>query len=116
MMIVMRYLTTLFVFAVSFACALGIFAQDKKPPDKLVFKTKNGDVTFNHADHLKRANNDCKTCHDKLFQQDAKVPLNYKASLHKTAEAAKTACAACHVAGGAAFESKGNCAKCHVKG
>jgi hypothetical protein len=36
--------------------------------------------------------------------------------MHKTAEANKTACAACHVAGGMAFASTGNCAKCHVKG
>jgi hypothetical protein len=36
--------------------------------------------------------------------------------MHKTAEASKTSCAACHVEGGSAFAVKGNCAKCHVKG
>ena len=38
--------------------------------------------------------------------------------MHKTAEAGKTSCGACHVAGGAAFATAGNCAnsKCHVKG
>ncbi|HXP83849.1 MAG TPA: c(7)-type cytochrome triheme domain-containing protein [Bryobacteraceae bacterium] len=98
--------------------ALGVFAQDttKKPPTKLVFTTKNGNVTFDHAAHLMRAKNDCKTCHETLFKQDSKAPLNYKAMLHKTAEADKTSCAFCHHAGGASFESKGNCAKCHVKG
>ncbi len=94
---------------------LGLLAQDKKPPQKLTFTTKNGNVTFDHAAHVKRANGDCKVCHDKLFQQDEKAPLNYKAGLHKTAEAGKTSCGACHSPGGAAFESKGNCAKCHVK-
>ena len=54
-------------------------------------------------------------CHDKLFKQDAKAPLNFKAAIHKTAEAEKTSCGACHHPGGTAFETKGNCAKCHVK-
>ena len=96
--------------------ALGVFAQEKKPPTTLVFTTKNGNVTFDHAAHLKRANNDCMTCHVKLFQQDSKAPLNYKAALHKTAETNMTSCGFCHHMGGKAFESKGNCAKCHVKG
>ena len=95
---------------------MGILAQDKKPPEKLSLATKNGNVTFDHAAHVKRANRDCAACHDKLFKQDAKAPLNFKAGLHKTAEAAKTSCGACHGPGGTAFESKGNCAKCHVKG
>ena len=59
--------------------------------------------------------NDCKVCHDKLFTQ-SKAPLNFKASMHKPAEAAKTSCAGCHHAGGQSFETKGNCNKCHVKG
>jgi|HubBroStandDraft_1064217.scaffolds.fasta_scaffold115246_3 c(7)-type cytochrome triheme protein len=95
---------------------LGVLAQEKAPPEKLVFMTKNGNVTFNHADHIKRANGDCSTCHDKLFPKSATAPLNYKPTLHKAAEMDKTSCGACHRAGGAAFESKGNCAKCHMKG
>jgi c(7)-type cytochrome triheme protein len=94
--------------------SLGILAQEKAP-EKLTFATKNGNVTFDHAAHVKRANADCSVCHDKLFHQDAKAPLNYKAGLHKTAETQKTSCGACHGPGGMAFESKGNCAKCHVK-
>jgi c(7)-type cytochrome triheme protein len=95
---------------------LGLLAQDKKAPEKLTFAAKNGDVTFNHAAHVKRANGDCKVCHDKLFKQDAKAALDFKPALHKTAEANKTSCGACHAAGATAFETKGNCAKCHVKG
>ena len=94
---------------------MGLVAQDKKAPEKLTFTTKNGNVTFDHAAHLKRANGDCMVCHDKLFKQDAKAPLNFKAAIHKTAEAEKTSCGACHHPGGTAFETKGNCAKCHVK-
>jgi c(7)-type cytochrome triheme protein len=95
---------------------LPIAAQEKKPQEKLVFKSAMGNVTFEHAKHAEREKGDCKVCHDKLFQQNATAPLNYKANMHKTAEAAKTACAACHVAGGKSFESKApNCQKCHVK-
>lgn len=93
-----------------------ILAQEKKAPDKLVFPTKMGNVTFDHAAHVKRANNDCKACHVKLFEESAKTPLNFKAAMHKTAETAQTSCGACHHPAGTAFESKGNCGKCHVKG
>ena len=96
--------------------ALGLVAQEKKAPEKLTFTTKNGNVTFDHAAHLKRASGDCTGCHDKLFKEDAKAPLNYKAAIHRTSETEKTSCASCHRPGGAAFESKGNCAKCHIKG
>jgi c(7)-type cytochrome triheme protein len=83
-------------------------------PGKIVFTAKTGNVTFDHSAHAKRAKDDCTACHDKLFPQ-SKADINYKGAMHKTAEAAKTACAGCHVTGGAAFETKGNCGKCHVK-
>ena len=105
----MRTVRTFLVAAIF--CLPILIAQ--KAPDKLVFKAKTGDVAFNHAQHVKAAKNDCKTCHPTLWPQDAKAPLNYKASMHKPAEAKKTSCGACHVAGGTSFESKGNCKKCH---
>jgi c(7)-type cytochrome triheme protein len=88
-----------------------------KPPEKLVFETKMGNVTFEHVKHQERVKGDCKICHEKLFPQ-SRAPIAYKAGMHKTAEANKTACAACHVAGGTAFVTAGNCSnsKCHVKG
>jgi c(7)-type cytochrome triheme protein len=92
-----------------------VHGQDKKAPQKLVFQSKMGNVTFDHAAHVKRAKEDCKTCHDKLFEESAKAPLNFKASMHKTAETAMTSCGACHHPAGPSFETKGNCAKCHVK-
>jgi len=90
-------------------------AQEKKPPEKLVFSAKVGNVTFPHAKHAEREKGDCKVCHNALWPQDSKAPLNYKASLHKAAEAKKTSCAACHVSGGKSFVSTGNCAKCHQR-
>jgi hypothetical protein len=106
-----------FLMAGFLVAALLAIAADK-PPEKLVFATKMGNVTYDHAKHLERAKNDCTVCHPKLFQQSAKAPLNFKAGMHKTAEASKTSCAFCHVAGGASFATTGNCTnnKCHVKG
>ena len=104
-----------FVIVLALAIAASVAGADKPAPDKLVFQAKMGDVTFNHAAHVKRANNDCKTCHDKLFKQDASAPLGFKPGMHKPAEAKKTSCGACHHAGGPSFTTKGNCKKCHVK-
>ena len=87
--------------------------QDKGP-DKIVFKAKTGDVTYDHKKHVDREKNDCAVCHPKVFPQ-SKAPINFKAAMHKTAEAAKSSCATCHFEKGSAFASKGNCAKCHVK-
>lgn len=112
----LRNIFVAFLVSAALLATAVVRAQDKKPPETLTFSTKNGNVTFNHAAHLKRANGDCKTCHDKLFPQDAKAPLNFKAGLHKTAENNQTSCGGCHRPGGAAFETKGNCARCHVKG
>lgn len=100
---------------VVFALATGaIVAEDKKPPESVTYDAKPGPVTFNHAKHVEAAKQDCKVCHDALFPK-ANAPLNYKESMHKKAEADKTSCGACHVAGGKSFESKENCKRCHVK-
>jgi c(7)-type cytochrome triheme protein len=97
---------------------VGTLAQTKKavtPPSKLTFQAKNGNVAYDHAAHLKREKGECKVCHPAQWPQDAKAPLKWRAGMHKPAEAAKTSCGACHRAGGAAFETKGNCTKCHAK-
>ena len=108
------YLTLLLTMLMA-SVSPALFGQEKKPPEKLVFEAKPGNVTFNHTTHLKAAKGDCKTCHDKLFTQSSKAPLNFKTGMHKPAESAKTSCGACHNPAGPAFETKGNCAKCHVK-
>lgn len=115
----MRHVLAVLTVAVSLTAAWMASAQEKqgkqaKPPEKIVFMAKNGDVTFQHQKHIERANGKCDTCHTKLFPQ-SREPINFKANLHKTAEANKSACAGCHVQGGAAFATAGNCNKCHVK-
>jgi c(7)-type cytochrome triheme protein len=102
------------IFVLAWVTLTPSWAQDPKPPEKLVFESKMGNVTFEHAKHVERAKNDCATCHPKVFPQ-SKAPLNFKEKMHQTAEAGKTSCAHCHVAGGAAFASKGKCNTCHVK-
>jgi c(7)-type cytochrome triheme protein len=110
-----RFRTPALALAVIAVVALGfVLAEEKAPPKELTFDSKNGKVLFNHEKHLAAAKGDCKACHDTLFKQE-KGDLGYKEGMHKKAEAAKTSCASCHVAGGAAFESKANCAKCHQK-
>ena len=111
----MHYILTLILIAMTTA-GFGAPAEKKKEaPPKMVFVAKTGNVTFDHAAHAKRVKDDCKTCHPKLWP-DAKGNLNFKAGMHKPAEAKKTSCGACHHAGGVAFETKGNCtSKCHVK-
>ena len=104
------------VVILTMATGIGVLAQEKKAPDKLTFKAKMGDVVFDHAQHVKAAKGECKTCHDSLWPQSATAPLNYKAAMHKTAEAKHTSCGFCHHAGGGSFASAGNCNRCHVKG
>ncbi len=93
-----------------------LLAQSKTPPAKVVLPAKPGAVTFDHAAHLKREKNDCKTCHPSLFKLDAKAPVGFKPP-HKNEEDKKVSCGACHRPGGTAFETKGNCTngKCHVR-
>lgn len=95
--------------------SLGVAQAPKEGPEKLVFPAKMGQVTYLHKKHADREKGDCKVCHDKLFPQSKTAPLNFKAAMHKTAEASKTSCAGCHVEGGKAFVTKGNCNKCHEK-
>jgi c(7)-type cytochrome triheme protein len=100
----MRYVIAFFV-AVTLVGGAMVAAQDKKPPEKLVFRYKGGEAIFTHAAHIDREKGECATCHDKLWPQSAQEPL-------KSSDGCKT----CHHAGGTAFEMKGNCVKCHPTG
>ena len=109
-----RTLSLAIALAVALSTGLVLSADGKKAPGPIVYEAKSGAVTFDHSKHVAAVKNDCKACHDGLFKQE-RGDLGYKESMHKKAETAKTSCGACHVAGGTAFESKGNCTKCHVK-
>jgi len=102
------------VFIVAVSTAVVIVLSAAEAPAKIVFESKMGNVTFDHAAHSKRVKEDCKVCHDKLFPQ-SRAPLNYKEGMHKPAEAKRISCGACHRPGGEAFQSQGNCNRCHVK-
>lgn len=94
---------------------IGLAVVAAEAPDKIVYESKLGNVTFDHKKHVERVKNDCKACHDKLFAQAKGQLGNYKEKMHRVAEEKKTSCAGCHHPGGTAFESKGNCNKCHIK-
>lgn len=84
------------------AGGVALAAQDEKPPLKLLFPSKAGDVPFDHAAHLAREKGECASCHEKLWPKSAKDPLKSSAG-----------CKTCHQPGGRAFEMKDNCKKCH---
>jgi c(7)-type cytochrome triheme protein len=87
-------------------------AAPGEPPDTITFPSSYGTVVFTHKQHFERVNNDCATCHPKLFPQ-ALEPLDYGKSRHRVAEEYKTSCAACHDISGAAFAAERNCQRCH---
>lgn len=103
-----------FIVCLAAIIMMAVTAAAVKPPQKLVFQTRMGNVTFNHAAHLKRAKFKCKTCHTKLFPQ-SRAPIGFKKGMHMPAVKAKTSCGACHNPDGPGFQPKGNCKKCHVK-
>jgi c(7)-type cytochrome triheme protein len=106
---------TLVIFVSCLVFFVGLAAVAADAPDKIVFETKMGNVTFDHKAHTDAAEGKCEACHDKLWPQ-SRGTLNYKAGMHRPAEQNKTSCGACHHNGGPSFESKGNCNRCHVKG
>ncbi|MBS1877010.1 MAG: hypothetical protein JSU00_27615 [Acidobacteria bacterium] len=92
---------------------LGCVAAVRNARTKLVFPARPGDVAFDHAQHTRRAGGDCGVCHNRLFPQDAKAPLNWKQGTHRPAEAKGLSCGACHRPGGKAFPTRDNCRRCH---
>ncbi len=112
----MKFLVA-FVSCILLVLALGAFAQEATAPDELVFDSAMGNVTFSHANHVERAENNCETCHTKLFPQSSDEPLNFKAGMHKPAISAKESCGACHNPDGPGFDASNtaNCKNCHVK-
>ena len=87
------------------AGGLMVAADEAQPPVKLVLPSKAGDITFDHAAHVKTEKGECASCHEKLWPRSAKVPLK-----------SSDGCKACHKAGGKSFEMRGNCVRCHPTG
>ena len=83
-------------------------------PGEVRFDTSLGDAFFDHRKHVEHAEGRCVDCHNQLFPMESDVDLRYGEDMHRAAEAAKSSCAGCHLAGGTAFASAGNCADCHV--
>ena len=90
------------LMAAALMCAGGLAMQNSHAPSKLTFASKRGPVTFDHAAHTAREQNDCSVCHVKLWTQSTAKPLT-----------SSDGCKGCHIAGGRAFEMPGNCQKCH---
>ena len=88
--------------AAGLICSGAVAVQNSHAPTKLIFPSKRGPVTFDHAAHSARESNDCSICHDRLWPQSTAKALT-----------SSNGCKECHTAGGRAFEMPGNCEKCH---
>jgi hypothetical protein len=59
-----------------------VAAQDKKPPERIVFPSKQA-TTFLHARHIERENVECTSCHDKLLPKSTAEGLKSSAIVTK---------------------------------
>ena len=98
----MRRISALFA-TVTLVGLVTVAAQDKTPPEKIVFPTRQGAVTFLHAKHIERQNGECSSCHDGLWKQIGD-PLKNSQGCHT-----------CHKTDGKAFNAndRANCVRCH---
>jgi c(7)-type cytochrome triheme protein len=87
-------------------------AAPGEPPETITFPSSYGPSVFTHKKHFERVNNDCATCHPKVFPQ-ALEPLDYGKSRHRVAEEFKKSCAVCHDINSTAFAAERNCQRCH---
>jgi len=95
--------------------AAPIVTDPSVAPETIFFASEYGNVTFGHRKHFERVNNDCATCHPKIFPQTRET-LNYGKARHRSAEEYGTSCASCHGIKGTAFAAERNCQKCHEMG
>src|ERR1039457_4222090 len=103
----MKFRITLLAVVIGVMPAIASFAKETKD---ILFKFKNADpVVFSHDVHLDKYNNNCRICHNTIF--DIKQPKHYTmAEMEKT-----KACGACHT-GIKAFSvaDEKSCIRCHA--
>lgn len=91
-------------------CVLSVGCAGAAETKDVKFQFKNADpVVFSHVVHLKKYNNNCKICHDAIFNLRNK-------KRYTMAEMEKTkSCGACHT-GIKAFSvaSERDCSRCHI--
>src|SRR5665647_1414355 len=97
------------LFAVA-VCMLAVTGAGAVETKEIQFRFKNADpVVFSHELHLKKYNNNCRICHDAIFNLRNK-------KRYTMAEMEKTkSCGACH-SGMKAFSvsSEKECSHCHA--
>ena len=90
-------------------CVLSVVGAGAVETKDIKFKFKNADpVVFSHVSHLKKYNNNCKICHDAIFNLRNKKRFTM-AEMEKT-----KSCGACH-SGIKAFSvaTEKDCSRCH---
>ena len=91
-------------------CVLSVVSAGAVETKNIKFNFKNADpVVFSHEFHLKKYNNNCKMCHDAIFNLRNKKRFTM-AEMEKT-----KSCGACH-SGVKAFSvaSEKDCSRCHA--
>ena len=91
-------------------CALSVVCAGAVETKDIKFKFKNAEpVVFSHEFHLKKYNNNCRMCHDAIFNLRNKKRFTM-AEMEKT-----KSCGACH-SGVKAFSvaSEKECSRCHT--
>ena len=103
-----------------------LFSRQQEAKEQYVYEPKPGKVTFSHAKHLERVNNDCKICHHEAKEDNPAEACSdcHKKILNSTAlgeamplsKAFHTRCITCHQQM-VKEEKKAPvaCKECHVK-
>lgn len=102
----LKKILVLFVIA---ACALPVIYANAKETKDITYRFKNaGPVVFSHESHLKKYNNNCRMCHDAIYNLRNKKRFTM-AEMEKT-----RSCGACH-SGVKAFSvaTEKDCSRCH---
>ncbi len=99
------------IFSLAVAvCVLSVICAGAAETKDIRFKFKNSEpVVFSHEFHLKKYNNNCRMCHDAIFNLRNKKRFTM-AEMEKT-----KSCGACH-SGVKAFSvaSEKDCSRCHI--
>jgi len=104
-------LTLVALTALLMVPAVPVFAGDDYPDD-IVYTEPVVGVIFSHQIHVEEYGMDCETCHDDIFQMEAKAAQE-EPDFNMKALAQGRYCGACHD-GEMAFDANSRCATCHI--
>jgi len=102
------------LLCMSVVCLLSVSAQEVKPPTKLVFQTKMGNVTYDHA-ATSNAPRRLQSVPRQAFPAVGQGSTELQTGHAQDGGSEQNRLCGLPRRGGMAFPTAGNCAKCHVK-